>query len=53
MNSLLSTGLQYLDRVTYKLEKKTHHIYEVCKKNTDTAFVSPSKLVLILQYGIS
>lgn len=40
MNSLLSTGLQYLDRVTYKL-KKNPITYMRCVKNTDTAFVSP------------
>lgn len=51
MNSLLSTGLQYLDRVTYKLKKPI--TYMRCVKNTDTAFVSLSKFVLILQYGIS
>lgn len=42
MNSLFSTGLQSLDRVTYKLEKN-HHIYVVCKKHRHS-FCFPLKI---------
>lgn len=40
MNSLLSTGLQYLDRVTYKL-KKNPITYMRCVKKTQTQLLFP------------
>lgn len=41
MNSLFSTGLQSLDRVTYKL-KKNPITYMWCVKNTQTQLLFPS-----------